>query len=99
MAGIVAALEAHHRRRAVGEPVHHLALTLIAPLGTDDDDVLAHAQPRTNSSNVTPPAMLKKPAMRSTRSSACCMPARKRRKRTGDRKGTIPSMTSNSPTA
>ena len=41
--GVVAALEAHDARRVVGEPVDDLALALVAPLGADDDDVLAHS--------------------------------------------------------
>ncbi len=39
VAGVVAALEAHHALRVVGEPVDDLALALVAPLGADDDDV------------------------------------------------------------
>ena len=39
VAGVVAALEAHHALRAVGQPVDDLALALVAPLGADDDDV------------------------------------------------------------
>jgi len=39
VAGIVAALEAHHDLGAAGEPVHHLALALVAPLRADDGDV------------------------------------------------------------
>ena len=33
--GVVAALEAHHDIRAAGQPVHDLALALVAPLGAD----------------------------------------------------------------
>ena len=43
VAGIVPALEAHDALRLFGQPVDDLALAFIAPLGTDDDDVLAHA--------------------------------------------------------
>ena len=39
MAGVVAALEAHHDVGAAGEPVHHLALALVAPLGADHGDI------------------------------------------------------------
>ena len=43
VAGVVAALEAGHRGGALGQQVDDLALALIAPLGADDDDELAHA--------------------------------------------------------
>jgi hypothetical protein len=39
VAGIVAALEAHHHVGALRQPVDDLALALVAPLGADDDDV------------------------------------------------------------
>ena len=39
VAGIVAALEAHHDVGALGEPVDDLALALVAPLGADYHDV------------------------------------------------------------
>ena len=39
MAGVVAALEAHHALRVVGQPVDDLALAFVTPLGADDDDV------------------------------------------------------------
>jgi hypothetical protein len=42
MSGVVAALEAHDALRVPGQPVHDLALALIAPLRADDDDVLPH---------------------------------------------------------
>ena len=38
VAGVVAALEAHHDVRAVRQPVHDLALALVAPLGADEDE-------------------------------------------------------------
>ena len=38
VAGVVAALEAHDRVRALGEQVDDLALALVAPLGADYDD-------------------------------------------------------------
>jgi hypothetical protein len=41
MARVVAALEADDALRALRQPVDDLALALIAPLGADDDDVLA----------------------------------------------------------
>ena len=44
VAGVVAALEAHHALGAVGEPVDDLALALVAPLGADDDDVASTAR-------------------------------------------------------
>ena len=37
--GVVPALEADHALRMIGEPVDDLALALVAPLRTDDDDV------------------------------------------------------------
>ena len=43
MAGIVSALKTYHPLRMIGQPVDDLALALIAPLGTDDDDVFCHA--------------------------------------------------------
>ena len=39
--GVVAALEPHDSMSALGEEIHNRALTLIAPLGADDDDVSA----------------------------------------------------------
>jgi hypothetical protein len=39
VAGVVAALEAHHALGAFGQPVDQLALAFVAPLGADDDDV------------------------------------------------------------
>ena len=42
VAGIVAALEPHDALRVLGQPVDDLAFPLVAPLGSDDDDVLAH---------------------------------------------------------
>jgi hypothetical protein len=42
VAGIVAALEAHHALGMIGQPVDDLAFALVAPLGADDDDVLCH---------------------------------------------------------
>jgi hypothetical protein len=38
----VAALETRHGRGAHGQQVDDLALALVAPLGADDDDELAH---------------------------------------------------------
>jgi hypothetical protein len=43
VAGIVAALEAHHALGVIGQPIDDLALTFVAPLGTDDDDILCIA--------------------------------------------------------
>ena len=43
MAGVVAALEAHHALGHFGEPVHQLALALITPLGAHDHDVAARS--------------------------------------------------------
>jgi hypothetical protein len=41
MAGVVATLETHHGLGAFGQPIHQLAFALIAPLGSDHDDVSA----------------------------------------------------------
>ena len=41
--GVVAALETHHRAGTLGEEVDHLALALVAPLGTDHDDRFRHS--------------------------------------------------------
>ena len=41
VAGVVAALEAHHALRVVGQPVDDLALAFVAPLGADHDHVAA----------------------------------------------------------
>src|SRR3954468_15382608 len=43
MAGIVAALEANHDIRPLGEPIDDLALALVAPLRADDGDI-AHTR-------------------------------------------------------
>ena len=43
MPGVVPALKTHHCRDVVREPVDDLALAFIAPLGTDDYDILWHA--------------------------------------------------------
>ncbi len=42
VAGIVAALETHHRRRPVGQQVDDLALTFVTPLGADHYDIFTH---------------------------------------------------------
>jgi len=39
MAGIVAALEAHHHVGALRQPVDNLALALVAPLRADDNHI------------------------------------------------------------
>jgi hypothetical protein len=39
MAGVVAALEAHHDIGALRQPIDDLALALVAPLGADDHDI------------------------------------------------------------
>ena len=45
MAGIVSALETDHALRVIGQPVDHLALAFVTPLGADHHHVLSHAQP------------------------------------------------------
>src|SRR4029077_6032806 len=40
---VVPALEPHDAIGVLGEPVDDLAFAFIAPLGADDDDVLAHS--------------------------------------------------------
>jgi len=42
VAGVVAALKTDDALRAFRQPIDNLAFAFIAPLGTDDDDVLAH---------------------------------------------------------
>ena len=42
MAGVVPTLEAGDSGRLAGQEVDDLALSLIPPLGADDDDILAH---------------------------------------------------------
>ncbi len=44
VAGVMAALEAHDDIGAAGQPVHHLSLALVAPLGADHRDI-GHAVP------------------------------------------------------
>ncbi len=44
VARIVPALEAHDAVGVLGQPVDDLAFAFIAPLGADDDDVLAHQE-------------------------------------------------------
>ena len=39
VAGIVAALEAHHDIGTLGQPIDDLALAFVAPLGADDHDI------------------------------------------------------------
>jgi hypothetical protein len=39
VAGVVAALKAHHALRLLGEPVHQLAFAFVAPLGAHDHDI------------------------------------------------------------
>jgi hypothetical protein len=43
--GVVATLEANHALRMIGQPVDHLALAFVTPLGADYDDVFCHALP------------------------------------------------------
>ncbi len=43
MAGVVAALETHHALGVIGQPIDDLTFTFIAPLRTDDDDILCIA--------------------------------------------------------
>ena len=42
VAGIVAALEAHHALGVISQPIDDFSLALVTPLGADDDDVLCH---------------------------------------------------------
>jgi len=46
MAGIVAALEAHHALDGFGQPVDDLAFAFVTPLGADNHYVLAHCTNR-----------------------------------------------------
>ena len=47
MTGVVAALEAHHRVRLVGEQIDDLALAFVAPLQADHDQIFTHCAPST----------------------------------------------------
>ena len=42
VAGVVAALEAHHALWHLGQPVDQLALAFVAPLGADHDHIFCH---------------------------------------------------------
>ena len=42
MTGVMAALKAHHTLRVIGQPVDDFAFSLVAPLGTDNDDIFCH---------------------------------------------------------
>jgi hypothetical protein len=42
MAGIVAALKAHHRRNLIGQQVNNLAFSFITPLGAQHYNVFTH---------------------------------------------------------
>ncbi len=39
VAGVMSALKTHHHVGTLGQPVHDLALALVAPLGADDHDI------------------------------------------------------------
>jgi hypothetical protein len=54
MAGIVAALEAHHDLGALAQPVHDLALALVAPLGADHCHVGHCDSPQTRNASPRP---------------------------------------------
>jgi hypothetical protein len=45
MASIVTSLITHYRSNLISQQVNNLALALIAPLGTQDDNILTHVQP------------------------------------------------------
>ncbi len=47
VAGVVAALEAHHGLRLIGEQIDDLALALVAPLQADYDQIFTHCAPST----------------------------------------------------
>ncbi len=42
MAGIVTALEAHHRRHLIGQQVNNLTLAFITPLGAQHYNIFTH---------------------------------------------------------
>ena len=46
MTGIMTALEPHYALRVISEPVNDLALALVSPLCTDNNNVLIHIQYR-----------------------------------------------------
>src|SRR5690606_17079859 len=80
VAGIVAALEAHHARDVIGQPVDDLAFAFITPLGAYNDDVLSHAflehspQPRSDAYNL-PVAVLQDELPVAAQFSACLLVA------------------------
>ena len=67
--GIMAALEPHDGVSTLGEEIHNRALTLIAPLGTDDDDVFAQRQPRMTNNKPRPAITIPRPKLRNWLSS------------------------------
>jgi hypothetical protein len=42
MPSVVPTLESDHRGRSLGKEIDDLALSLVAPLGTDDNDIFTH---------------------------------------------------------
>src|SRR5690554_5594702 len=44
MASVMPALEANHALSRLGQPIDDFSLSLIAPLGTDDDYILSHVE-------------------------------------------------------
>ena len=56
VAGVVAALEAHHALGVIGQPVDHLALAFVTPLGADHDYVACHCLPAALASCLQSPA-------------------------------------------
>ena len=67
--GVVAALEARHGLRLIGEQIDDLALALVAPLQADHDQILTHCAPSTSSAS--PTTMLISPPQRSCAGSVC----------------------------
>ena len=95
VAGVVAALKAHHSLCLLSQQVHDLALAFVTPLSADDHYALAHDQVplRTNTSNTTPASMLASPKMRSCRAGSPAIKLMLRRQPSGLRKGRMPSST------
>ena len=66
---IMAALKPHNGVGTLGEEIYNRALTLIAPLGTDDDNVSAQLQLRTTNNKPIPTITIPRPTLRNWLSS------------------------------
>ena len=64
MTRIVAALESDNGVRALGKKVDDRPLTLVTPLGADNNNVLAQTQPRTKYNKPRPAITSPRPQLR-----------------------------------